>query len=562
MTESYSAMASLPESIGAAGRPVLTRPAPAKVSPLPHLGEQAAGSYWRPAVGVFLAVAGMFWWALADRLSLPTDEGIYLEGARRMLEGQAPYRDFFIHTGPGSLLWHALLFKLLGVSLSHGHVVLILDLAFLSAAVFWLTAQLTRPLAAAIATFLFVAFETSNPSMVGVNHRWDSCALAVGATMLLFVWLERPRWWLLTGAGALAALGAWATPSVGVVVAALGAWLLLNPGRGRSLAAYTGGVALGCAGPVIVLGREGALVPMVRHLLWTGSNYPNAHGFSYGWIIGGYGGVLAGSSGLELAIRVVLLAIIALPVYLPLLVFAGWTVRLWKDNGLGSLERRRIQFLLVAAVGLWLSAYPWYLGHLTWVAALSYVLAAALFRGPLRGARFAGLVFLLLAGLTFFWRTVQATSDPTMETRVGRVRASSEDLLLLQAVSQYVHAGDTLFVYPYKPILYFLTRAANPYRYLWLQPGMMNDQDEAIALADLESRPPRWIVYQDLAPEAYLRIWPHSDPKKLRMWQVENFIHSRYRLVSEQGNSPGRFQIRELLTEPRELQTQPEAPRP
>src|SRR6185295_5370771 len=108
-------------------------------------------------------------------------EGIYLEGARRMLQGQAPYRDFFIHTGPGSLWWHALVFKLLGVSLSHGHVVLSFDLAFLSAAVFWLTAQLARPIIAAFVTFLFVAFETANPSIMAVSHRWDSCALAVGA---------------------------------------------------------------------------------------------------------------------------------------------------------------------------------------------------------------------------------------------------------------------------------------------------------------------------------------------------------------------------------------------
>ncbi len=544
-------MASSLESIGAVGRPVPDRLARTAVSSFPRFGEQAAGSYWPSAVGVFLGVAAVLWWTMAERLSLIGDEGIYLEGARRILQGQAPYRDFFVLTGPGTFWLHALIFKMLGLSLRHGHVVLILDVAFLSAAVFWLAAHLLRPPGAAILTFLFAAFETANPTVLTVNHRWDSAALAVAAVVLLFHALERaldrPRWWLIAGGGVLAALAAWTTPTLLAVVAALGVGLLPLPNRVRSLAAYAGGVAAGSALPAAVLWREGALAAMLQHLLWSGSNYPSANGFSYGTIAGGYSGVLAGAAGLELAIRLVILAVVAIPVYLPLLGFVVWPWRLRRASDLGRLERRRLRFLLVASFGLWLSAYPWFLGHLTSVAALSYVLGAAWLGKTLVGrAKFATVLSLVLLGAIFLSSTVRSTPAPAMETRVGRVRASAGDLAVVEAVSKHVPAGDTLFVFPYQPIIYFLTGATNPCRYSFLQPGMMNDRDEAAALADLERNPPHWIFYEDVPPQTYLRISPHSDPKRLRMPHLEAFIRSRYRLADEYRSPQGTFQIREL----------------
>ena len=540
-------MASSLESIGAAGRPVPDRLARTAVSPLPRFGEQAAGSYWPSAAGVFLGLAAVLWWTMAERLSLISDEGIYLEGARRVLQGQAPYRDFFVLTGPGTFWLHALVFKLLGLSLSHGHVVLILDVAFLSAAVYWLAAHLLRPPGAAILAFLFAAFETANPTVLTVNHRWDSSALAVAAVVLLFRALERPRWWLLTGGGVMAALAAWTTPTLLAVVAALVVGVLLLPDRVRSLAAYAGGVAAGSALPLAVLWREGALGAMLQHLLWSGSNYPSANGFSYGTIMGGYSGVLAGAAGLELAIRLLLLAVVALPVYLPLLAFVVWPWRLRRASDPGCLERRRLRFLLVASFGLWLSAYPWSLGHLTSVAALSYVLGSVWLGQTLVGrAKFAVVLCLVLLGAMFLSSTLRSTPAPAMETRVGRVRASAGDLAVVEAVSKHVPTGDTLFVFPYQPIIYFLTGATNPCRYSFLQPGMMNDQDEAAALADLERNPPHWIFYEDVPPQTYLRIWPHSDPKRLRMPQLEAFIRSRYRLANEYRSPQGKFQIREL----------------
>jgi hypothetical protein len=91
-----------------------------------------------------------------------------------------------------------------------------------------------------------------------------------------------------------------------------------------------------------------------------------------------------------------------------------------------------------------------------------------------------------------------------------------------------IQPADTLFVYPYEPLFYFLTQAHNPTRYLWLQPGMMSDADERTAVSELIPHPPKWVLYRDLAPTDYLRIWPGSDPTRLRMKLVEEFISANY----------------------------------
>ena len=54
---------------------------------------------------------------------------------------------------------------------------------------------------------------------------------------------------------------------------------------------------------------------------------------------------------------------------------------------------------------------------------------------------------------------------------------------------------------------------------------------EQAAVADLRAHPPRWVYYSDVPPEAYLRIWPTSDPARLRMPEIEGFIRAQYREV-------------------------------
>jgi hypothetical protein len=57
---------------------------------------------------------------------------------------------------------------------------------------------------------------------------------------------------------------------------------------------------------------------------------------------------------------------------------------------------------------------------------------------------------------------------------------------------------------------------------------MFSDRDEAAALNELRSHPPRWVFYTHVPPEAYLRIWPGSDPQRLQMAGIETFLQENY----------------------------------
>jgi hypothetical protein len=111
-------------------------------------------------------------------------------------------------------------------------------------------------------------------------------------------------------------------------------------------------------------------------------------------------------------------------------------------------------------------------------------------------------------------------------------------------VLAHVSPGDSLFAFPYEPVYYFLTAGQNPTRYLWLQPGMMSSSDESTALTKLRARPPQWIIYRDLAPADYLRIWPGSDPAHLRMKSIEDWIRANYRIETSATSPDG---VRQLL---------------
>src|SRR6202035_2381868 len=74
--------------------------------------------------------------------------------------------------------------------------------------------------------------------------------------------------------------------------------------------------------------------------------------------------------------------------------------------------------------------------------------------------------------------SAHAVSSP-----VGAIRVAPNLALEVEKLLAEVHPGQTLFVYPYSPIQYFITQARNPTRFSYLAPGMMTGQEEAEVLA-------------------------------------------------------------------------------
>jgi hypothetical protein len=171
--------------------------------------------------------------------------------------------------------------------------------------------------------------------------------------------------------------------------------------------------------------------------------------------------------------------------------------------------------------------------HLTYIFAPTLVVTAWLIE-RWRVTKIIAFILLLSAAL-LFWNTVQGRrSMVAHSSRAGAIHATARTLSYLSAAESAIPAGASLFVYPYQPATYFLTRGVNVTPYSFLQPGMMADEDEQRALKYLRGNPPEYVVFNIFEPEFFLRIWPNSDPKKLRMATLENWIEQNYDQYSTQ----------------------------
>ena len=146
----------------------------------------------------------------------------------------------------------------------------------------------------------------------------------------------------------------------------------------------------------------------------------------------------------------------------------------------------------------------------------------------------------------FAWNAIaQHSQETTLETNVGSVRAAHDDMLFVRDLQRKVPKGSSLFVFPYLPIASFLTLSQNPTRYSYLQPGMMSDQDEAAALAELRKSPPARVLYFNFDERELLGIWPASDRARLRFHDLETYLACNYHRVSSIRTPKRTFEILE-----------------
>jgi 4-amino-4-deoxy-L-arabinose transferase-like glycosyltransferase len=510
--------------------------------------------HWPTAAVVFGVAAALLWLMAGNLFILGLDEGIYLDGGLRVLHGQAPYRDFFALTGPASYWLEAAAFKLFGVTLASGRVIMVLDVALLAALVYWLAAQLTRRSVALATAFVFFAFETGLSFRLYANHRWDSAALAMLGVAFAFKGAgpSSDGWLAFLASGFFAAAAAWCTPPVILLVVALGLWLLASREGRRFVSAFVLGV-LACSLPAIaVLARQHALAPMLSSMAWNAKNYsgPNRVYYGYGAVpgTGGLRAIFAGAHGTALLLRALDFFLTLVPPLVPFAVYVAWLLRTRKSVADMGGEAGRVLLLLAASAAFLLSTYPrWSADELMFVTPIFYVLAAFMLERPATGRwrRGLGAAFAALAGVTLAVSAAGLTREPSLRTRVGVVRAVPQDQELILALDARIPPGSSLFVYPYLPVLYFLTGGVNPTRYDFLQPGMMTARDGATALRELRAHPPKYVVYFQFSPATFYGIWPHANPRRKRLRPIETWLHLHYHLAKVVAHPVAEFAILE-----------------
>ena len=462
------------------------------------------------------------------------DEGLTLESAQRVLAGQLPYVDFFGHASPGSYWLQAAIFKLLGVSIWTARLGVIADVSLLVALLYWFVARYAGRSAAIVATPLFFIFEIADPVFITIQHRWNSCALSFLSIMLALAGAGKPFWWW-TSAGVAAAYAALCTPTIGLVPLLTLAWLICEPPLRRHLAPFATGLAVVALPAFAYMSASGMLTGgryggYLGHLSFMSYNYAEVNAMPYGAVIGGFGPLFADVSGGELVVRVLLLLCITLPATLPLAGGLGWTVWAWQDK---SPVSRPAALYLLTCLGAYVAySFPRVdLTHLAFFAAFTYALAIVwMVRTlPRRALAGVGLFFGVWAIGFAMTRVMETLRSESLLTPVGTVRVNAQLRPDLEALLASTRPGQTAYVHPYNPLLYFITQTRDPSSFSFLAPGMMKDREEAAVLDDLNARPPQWVLYHKLSREEFLRVFPGGARLNHRYPKIENWIERTYR---------------------------------
>lgn len=192
---------------------------------------------WRLAAALLVAGALVSGFTILRRID-PFDEGIALEAARRVMQGQVPHRDFLWAYGPADPYLMAGLFKLFGVSLLDWRILRVISDATSALAVFVLARRLAGNKLALLA-WLAAACAFAQPT--SANPEAEAFAFGLWA-LVLVTGAEEPGMGRLVGAAALTAVcAAWRPDFGGYAASACLAALVLRPGRrGRRLALYAG----------------------------------------------------------------------------------------------------------------------------------------------------------------------------------------------------------------------------------------------------------------------------------------------------------------------------------
>lgn len=453
-----------------------------------------------------------------NRLILATnDEGIYLDAAERILHGQKPYVDFFGYMSPGSYWVQALAFRLMGVTQLAGRAPVIFYLALECALIYWLVNRYASRAAGIVTSLFFLAFQTADPSMITAQHRWDSGALALASIAAAS---EARRGWLVVS-GVLMVAAALTTPSIAIVGLVTLGWLACPAGQRSRAGWYLIGVAGAGIAAGVALWLDGILRASVQQLGWLSRNYSSVNVMHYGAIIGGYGALFKDSSVGELPVRFCVVFCLALPAVLPVVAIVAGGVWL----------RSVIPYLLVCVVALVASTYPRSdVAHLAYVSALAYAVTGILLYRCLRARPRAWLVVAMAVWAVVFALQAQLPGRfLPLHTPVGDVRASAAEAPAVTELLARVEPRQSLFVYPYKPLFYFLTQADNPTRYSYLAPGMMTSVDAGIALSELQAHSPDWVLYMNLDRAEFERVFPAGQGLDWHFPQLENWIRAKYR---------------------------------
>ena len=484
-----------------------------------------------PLVIFALVAAGLLYFH-GNRFVVTLDEGIPLETAQRMLNGQRLYADFFGYMSPGSYWLQELMFRLFGLTFLAGRILPIFWCALQASLVYRLTSQFATSMAASLATAFYVAIQLEDHSNITAKHRWDSAALALLSVSLAVDARLHGGWIRWTLVGVFGCAAALCTPPIGFVLLATLCWLLFEK-QFRQAGLVVGGAAA-CGAPALLwLVAHGEFGAFVEQLRWLSNAHSRVNTMFYGSIMGGYDKILSNGEGIGKLVTLGLAMCLALPAVLPILGITGLIREAYGRKAKLGEKQIFVYLALVIAAFIAATVPRLSVSMLLYTTALPLV-ATAIWVSRSWPRKTTSCVVVLFAAflgafvMNFWAETVKGLR---VETVVGPVKVAPEDSAGLASLVKNIKPGESLYVYPYMPLLYFVTQAKNPARFTFLQPGMMSDTDESLVLTDLTKAPPQWLMYSVWSRSEFLRLLPGGAGSSEHFPRIESWVESHYDAV-------------------------------
>ncbi|MFN7998319.1 MAG: glycosyltransferase family 39 protein [Bryobacteraceae bacterium] len=459
------------------------------------------------------------------------------------MEGQIPFRDFFEVMGPGTFYWLALFFKILGVTWLATRICLLFTTLGMVVLLYYLTRRLRCGMAAIPAIF-FVAVSYHNWN--AISHHNDSTLLALAAFAAYVFSTQTGNRSFLFLAGLTAGLTTCFMLPKGLLLClsfGLLTLLLNRPGqRLRGLLILASGYLLVLSATATYFWHARALSDLVyANVVWPFTSYHGVNTVPYGlefrelyWN--------SFISSFSAVVSPFVATLISSWLSLPFLIAMGLPALLLTlciSQGRTAFDRTTLPYWLSGAA-LWLSEmHRKDLGHIVFGSPLLIILAVYLCsraaqKWPVRAA--VRVAFLSACTLAALNPLVALTASHTLPTRRGLVRDTSKNNPVLAFLNEHVKPGDSIFVYPYAPLYYFLSATHNPTRYSILMYNINTDAQFTDAIRALDTNQVRYIVWDRSFPMWINKWFPAYRIPDAAKQTMESHILGHYTLVTETQN--------------------------
>jgi hypothetical protein len=487
---------------------------------------------------LFTLCVGLYLLPFMRVLLQGTDEGLLFYGAVRVANGQVFARDFFEIVGPGTFYWLAMFFKMFGVTFMAAHFCLFLTSLGTGLLMYFLSRRVCRRYQALPCVILAgTSFGMMWPT---ISHHADSSFFALLTVAFIILWLDKRAGLLLFAAGGLAGITTFFLQPKGVLLlAALLLWLWLQLRRRSASILEVGWLIAGYGGVVAIVlvyfWNQHALWDLFNaNVLFPSRYYSEVNTVPYAQGIQDYWHNWTGSGMRWMDV----VAVVLITPFLFVAVLPGLL------PALGVLKAKRfskpeITLYWMCGLALWLAEYHRKdIYHLVFGSPLLIILCV--FYLQEYGAKTADAALQILAigstSLAAFNLFLVLSAESTT-TRVGSVAMFRKDPMLTQ-VEGRVAPGEEIFVYPSDPIYYFLTETRNPIRYSGLMYNYNSREEFEEVVQILDRHRIKYVVWDSEFMDRDLKMFfPSAKPMRPDELIVEPYLESHYKTVWRDGGT-------------------------